>query len=232
MAEVCSPISNGRHFMGLTDGFPIPQTKVGAIQQMLGVPLISNHPNTVPVYARTQYCEINNAFEIDTGLNENGSPKNFEKISDMIIQPQAIGLIPASEWSPRPMTLKQIRDTYFTRRNGTARQFDLKLYNALCITKAEPTAAPFIGVEWIDSNHFKVDEKVFSLFLGTKCDNNALFDKQGSFSKYGFEQVYKGANPVLSRNPTCENVDDNTVRIFTDPLHRFDRDNSFNRVEL
>lgn len=235
MAELCTPNIGGKRFMSLTAGFPIPKHKSGALQQILGMQFY--FPDEI---ARDDFYSFPKPKEENENLNLvsrsfNASvtaPKLTESSSDIIIEPHNIGLIPASEWSPRPVSLEEIKLSYFTRRNGTSRSFDVKLYNALCITKSNPAAYKFIGVAWIDETHFKIDEKKFSQFLGTKSDYMTLFDQQGPISKYGFEQIFKGANPAFTRNSLCDDVDDCKVCIFSDPMHRFSRDKPFTHVDI
>ncbi|EAY10957.1 hypothetical protein TVAG_446590 [Trichomonas vaginalis G3] len=236
MAELCTLIVGGRHFMSLTAGFPIPKHKSGALQQILGMNFY--YPDSITrddfEFSNTESNEELNL--VSRSFNAKITPPHKdshpEKASDIIIEPHNIGLLPASEWSPRQTNLEEIKASYFTRRNGTARSFDLKLYNALCITKNYESAYKFVGVMWIDSKHFKINEKIFSQFLGNKSEFLTLFDKQGLINKYGFEQVFKGANPVFSRDVSCDDVDDCTVCSFKDPLNRFSRDKPFERVDL
>lgn len=157
--------------------------------------------------------------------------KSLANPDDIVIEPRNIGLIPASEWTPRPVTLHQIHDSYFSKRNGSIRQFDIKLYNALCISKYASNAVDHIGVTWVDPYHFKVNEKVFSHFIGIMSSYSNLFDKQGPLETYGFEQVYRNSNPKFSQNYLCDDVDDCNVRLFKDPKQRFSRDKTYSCVE-
>lgn len=234
-SEPSSPTESGRHFMSLTDGFPIPKYKTGALQQILGYNFDGYRyidKETIRGVSRSQddaYCTTVHAS--NTKAN-NSEIYSFEKPTGIVVQPQNVGLIPASEWTIRPVTLEMMRNSYFTKRNGAARSFDVKLYNALRITKDNPNAYKYIGVMWIDDSHFKINEKVYENFIGVKANHITLFDKQGAISKYGFKQIYKSMNPRFRFNAQCDDVDDNEIRIFTDPMRRFSRDQPFNRVYL
>ena len=164
-------------------------------------------------------------------MKKNG---NFEKIfvKKKLTHRHNLGFVPASEWAPQAVSLSQLRKDYFTRKNGAARQFDIKLYNVLCITKKKPEAVVFIGASWIDNETFKINAKVFGAFLGIKNETRTLFHKQGSFVRHGFEQVFKSSNPKLAKNPECSDVDEDVVRLFTDPLKRFSREKSYSLADI
>jgi hypothetical protein len=138
-----------------------------------------------------------------------------------------LGFAPALEWAPQALSLSQLRNEYFTRKNGSARQFDIKLYNALCITKKEPETVVLIGASWIDNDTFKINSEVFGEFIGYKNGKQSLFHKQGSLARHGFEQVFKSSNPKLAMNPECSDVDEDVVRLFTDPMKRFSREKNY-----
>lgn len=123
--------------------------------------------------------------------------------------------------------MRKIRDSYFTRKNGAARQFDIKLYNALLITKKIPSAIQHVGVSWVDNDTFKVNSSVFSQFLGIKGEPRLIFHKQGAFSRHGFEKVYKTSDPKFAKNKECGDVDDNYILLYTDPMKRFSKEKSY-----
>lgn len=235
ITEPSSPLDNGRHFMSLSDGFPVPKHKTGALQHILGMNFLFQDQIAKDDFFGLHKPEKEECVMTTRSFNakiNNEVVFCFDKPTGIVVQPHNIGLIPASEWSPRPVTLEQIRSSYFVRRNGTARGFDVKLYNALCITKDNSSAYKYIGVTWLDESHFKINEKIFANFIGSKLEHLTLFDKQGPLSKYGFQQIFKGPNPKFRNNLQCEDVDDVNVRIFFDPMHRFSRDKPFNRVEF
>lgn len=231
MAEVLHDDNSSKHFMGLSDGFPIPKDKQGALQQILGLPFLfksvtdneDESEDELTKNSKSATVSMHNSF--NSKLAESITPA--KSMNEIFLVPPEIGLIPVNEWSPRPVTLEQIKNSYFTRRNGNSRSFDIKLYNALCISRFIDGAEGHIGVAWIDSDHFKVNEKIFSKFIGGKSENSTLFDKQGPFEKYGFEQVFKGMDPKFSKNHLCNDVDDNEVRIFKDSKNRFSRDKPY-----
>lgn len=138
-----------------------------------------------------------------------------------------IGFVPKSEWPPQLCTLWDLRQMYFTRRNGISRRFDFKLYNALCITKAFPNAYPYVGIMWIGQNIMKVHSQTFAHLLGIHAVQGGLFHKQGNFSRHGFIQVHKQSPESLALNIDMRDVDDYNVRLFTDQENRFSRDKEF-----
>lgn len=217
---MANQLARSRRFVSLGDNIPLPPKKFEKVQDMLGFSPVKNQN------------EFSNSIKDMRVLRSSNSAVVFrsntliDTSSNLIFIPTQLCLIPASEWTLQPMTLKQIQESYFLKRNGTSRQFDIKLYNALCITKFEKSAFLYVGVEWIDSKNFKVNEKIFSKFIGL-----SVLDVEETFAKYGFTQIYKGDNPILVRNLHCEDVDDNSVRVYQDPLKRFERDRPFDRVE-
>jgi hypothetical protein len=112
---------------------------------------------------------------------------------------------------------------YFTRRNGVARQFEYKLYNALCITLAFPEAYEFVGAIWISDTVMKINSQVFANLLGIHTVQGGLFHKQGNFSRHEFLPVFKIGSPDLAELPECAEVDDYNIRLYTDTLNRFVR---------
>ena len=116
---------------------------------------------------------------------------------------------------------------YFMRRNGFSRQFDFKLYNALCITKKYPSSYLYVGAKWITNNVMKINAQVFASLLGIHTIQGGLFHKQGNFSRHGFQHIFKQSSPLFSELPDCEEVDDYNVRLFVDQLNRFSKDREF-----
>lgn len=112
---------------------------------------------------------------------------------------------------------------YFTRRNGAARQFDFKLYNALCITSKYPEAYEHVGAIWITQTVMKINSQAFANLLGIHAVQGGLFHKQGNFSRHGFQNIPGSSHCI----PECEDVDDYNVRLFTDRLNRFVRGGEF-----
>jgi hypothetical protein len=116
---------------------------------------------------------------------------------------------------------------YFTRRNGIGRQFDYKLHNALRITMHFPDGYEFVGAVWISGTVMKIHAAAFANLLGIQTVQGGLFHKQGNFSRYGFAHVFKHSSPDLADAPACDDVDDYTVRLYTDQSRRFLRDKEF-----
>ena len=54
-----------------------------------------------------------------------------------------------------------------------------------------------------------------------------LFHKQGNFSRHNFTQVMIQNSPEFEGMPECADVDDFSVRLFTDPQNRFSRDTEY-----
>lgn len=144
-----------------------------------------------------------------------------------VIRPHELGFVPKSEWPPQVFTLWDLRQMYFTRRNGAGRRFDFKLYNALCITKAFPTAYALIGAAWIGPTVMKIQSQIFANLLGIHAVQGGLFHKQGNFSRHGFQQVMRNSPVALGLNVDLRDVDDYSVRLFTDQHNRFSRDTEF-----
>ncbi|OHT06831.1 hypothetical protein TRFO_25078 [Tritrichomonas foetus] len=134
-----------------------------------------------------------------------------------------LGFVPQSEWPPQNMSLNELKGLYFTRRNGAARQFDFKLYNALCITSKFPEAYNYVGAIWVTQNVMKIHSQIFANLLGIHSIQGGLFHKQGNFSRHGFIHVYKQSTMNLQKSPLCDDVDDYNVRLYTDRRNRFCR---------
>jgi hypothetical protein len=137
------------------------------------------------------------------------------------------GFVPKAEWPPQVFTLWDLRQMYFTRRNGPGRRFDFKLYNALCITKVFPSAYYFIGAIWVSATVMKIHSQTFAQLLGIHAVQGGLFHKQGNFSRHGFQQVMKRAEAAAAMTLDLADVDDYLVRLFTDQHNRFSRDSEF-----
>jgi hypothetical protein len=138
-----------------------------------------------------------------------------------------LGFVPRSEWPPQVFALWDLRQMYFTRRNGPGRRFDFKLYNALCITKMFPSAYYFIGAIWLSQMVMKIHSHTFAHLLGIHAVQGGLFHKQGNFSRHGFQQVPKASHAAARINVDLCDVDDYSVRLFTDQSNRFSRDSEF-----
>jgi hypothetical protein len=135
-----------------------------------------------------------------------------------------LGFVPKSQWAPLVFSLADLRQIYFTKRNGAARRFDLKLYNALCITKLYPYAYPCVGAIWISPTIMKVHSQTFGNLLGIHAIQGGLFHKQGNFSRHGFVQLTARSGPPLDLNLDLRDVDDYVVRLYMDQEKRFCRD--------
>lgn len=134
-----------------------------------------------------------------------------------------LGFVPQSEWPLQSMSLWDLRSMYFTRRNGAARQFDFKLYNALCITAKFPDSYKYVGAVWINQTVMKINSQIFANLLGIHAIQGGLFHKQGNFSRHGFTHIYKQSTINLQKCPLCDDVDDYNVRLYQDRLNRFCR---------
>lgn len=128
-------------------------------------------------------------------------------------------------------TLWDLRQMYFTRRNGPGRRFDFKLYNALCITKVFPAAYYFVGAIWITQTVMKIHSQAFAQLLGIHAVQGGLFHKQGNFSRHGFQQVTKQSQVEQGINLDLNDVDDYLVRLYSDQHNRFSRDSEFVMIE-
>jgi hypothetical protein len=125
------------------------------------------------------------------------------------------------------MSLWELRQMYFTRRSGVGRQFDFKLFNALCITAKYPSAYEFVGAVWISPNVMKIHAQPFANLLGIHTVQGGLFHKQGNFSRYGFSHIFRHVAPDFALSPDCDDVDDYNVRLYTDKSNRFFREREF-----
>lgn len=119
---------------------------------------------------------------------------------------------------------------YFTRRNGVARQFEFKLYNALCITSSVPEAYEFVGAVWVSDTVMKINAHAFANLLGIHTVQGGLFHKQGNFSRHGLQHVLRASSLELSKLAECAEVDDYNIRLYTDKLNRFVRGTEFRFV--
>jgi hypothetical protein len=147
---------------------------------------------------------------------------NFDP-NDAVLRPVDLGFLPKSEWVPDQLSLLDLRQMYFTRRNGIARQFEYKLYNALSITAAFPDSYEFVGAIWVSDRVMKIHAAAFANLLGIHTVQGGLFHKQGNFSRHGFDHIFKTSCLELAKMPECKEVDDYQVRLYTDRLNRFVR---------
>ena len=228
-------IAPGRRFMGLFDGFPLPSDKAGMIRQITGYSYCGDFENLKKFNEEQPRLSPEASLSLSesslTSSQQNGYQTislsdynhNIDEIANTKIEVHNVGLIPTSEWAPQSISLRDLQLNYFTKKNGSFRQFDIKLYNVLLITKYYPKTVDYIGVSWVNENTFKVIGNVFSAFFGQK----AVFHKQGCLSRYQFEQVYKESEPSLVKNPELQDVDDENVRLYRDSLNRFSRDKKY-----
>jgi hypothetical protein len=117
-----------------------------------------------------------------------------------ILDPVALGFLPASAWQPRPVSLHYLYDTYFSRKNNVNRRFEHKLWNALAITRHYPHLIKLVGVTWMSERIIKVYKHAFAKILGIGAIDGGLFHKQGNFTRHGFVQV----PDVLARQEVAE----------------------------
>jgi hypothetical protein len=143
--------------------------------------------------------------------------------ADAVLRPLDLGFLPRADWTSAHLSLWDLRQMYFTRRNGLARQFEYKLHNALCITAAFPAAYEFVGAVWVCDRLMKISAAAFANLLGIHTVQGGLFHKQGNFSRHGFEHVFKVSSAELAKMPECAEVDDYQVRLYTDRMNRFVR---------
>jgi hypothetical protein len=143
--------------------------------------------------------------------------------NNAILRPVDLGFLPKTEWMPDQLSLWDLRQMYFTRRNGVARQFEYKLYNALLITSAFPEAYEFVGAVWVNDQIMKIHARSFASLLGIHTVQGGLFHKQGNFSRHGFHHLFKMGSAELTKMPECAEVDDYQIRLYTDGLGRFIR---------
>ena len=148
-----------------------------------------------------------------------------------IIKPKELGFVPACEWTSQVFSLTELRNNFFTRRNGIGRVFPIKLYHALLITKAYPESYYFTGVIWITNDVFKVNAQIFANLLGIHSVQGGLFHKQGNFTRHQYSQVMIQSSREFQALPECQDVDDFNIRLFNDPQNRFTRDTEY-KVEL
>lgn len=144
-----------------------------------------------------------------------------------IIYPQELHFIPTSEWNSQAYSLIDLRLLFFTRRNGIGRVFPIKLYHALLITKKFPDSYWYTGVMWVTETVMKVNAHVFANLLGIHAVQGGLFHKQGNFTRHQFTQIMIQNSPQFQAMPECADVDDFSVRLFTDPQNRFSRDTEY-----
>jgi hypothetical protein len=235
MTELIYPVPRS-YFMSLCDGFPVPAHKAVMIRQLIGketLPYEEHSEDDGSKYSPfssvscsdSVYCSsLSCCGHSTTSLDNNA--KETRSMSEIVIEVHNIGLIPSSVWAPQNISLKDLRNKYFIMKNGACRQFDIKLYNALRITKYYPEAVDFVGVSWVDSTTFKVNAKVFASFFGVKT----IFHKQGWFSRYSFEQVYKNSELSSAKNWQTFDVDDENICLFRDTLNRFSREKKYHCV--
>jgi hypothetical protein len=135
---------------------------------------------------------------------------------DAILRLVDLGFLPKAEWTPDQVSLRDLRQMYFTRRNGIARQFEYKLDNALAIASAFPAAYEFVGATWVSDRLMKINAHGFAGLLGIRTVQGGLFHKQGNFSRHGLHHVFKMGGAELAKMPECAEVDDYQVRLYTD----------------
>jgi len=107
-----------------------------------------------------------------------------------LIDPIALQFIPKNTWSSlKPMSIQNLRDTYFSKKNSVSRRFEHKLWNALRITSTYPNLVKHIGVVWVTDTVIKVYKFPFAKLLNISCVDGGLFHKQGNFTRHGFTDL-------------------------------------------
>lgn len=121
-----------------------------------------------------------------------------------------------------------LREAYFSRRNGIGRRFDVKLRNALRITSKFPELYPLVGVMRLSDSIFKVDGRVFGRLLGINAINGGLFHRQGNFTRHGYARIFLNDYPELKASPITGDVDDIDVLLYknSDTIISVDSDNA------
>lgn len=213
-------MAHHRRFMSLVDQYPVPIQQVNAINRIRGIntSFLAQQTTTIPVTT----MHPNHSFDAILVKPACSTQANKFDPTSNLIEPQSLGLVPHVEWYSQPMSLKDIQVAYFMKRNGAARQFDFKLYNALRITKMYPNAYNYVGVAWVGENVFKVNAEKICKFFGLNMTESLLFHKQGIFKVHGFEEI-----PKSSQFEFCDDVDDNHVRLLVDTQKRFSRSTEF-----
>jgi hypothetical protein len=155
-------------------------------------------------------------------FEEDSRPRAFDPNKSML-RPVDLEFLPKSEWTPSQLSLWDLRQMYFTRRNGLARRFEYKLYNALAITNAFPEAYEFVGAIWVTDRIMKIHARAFAGLLGIHTVQGGLFHKQGNFSRHGLDHLFKITVPEIGKMAECAEVDDYQIRLYTDAQGRFVR---------
>lgn len=216
--------TRNKRFMYFSDAYPLPAKTIRSISKFTTYNAFLKIDDTID---DNHVLVQNSSYDSKLGLNNKSIKQLIFNPKEAVIEPHNIGLVPKIEWYPQILSLESLQANYFSKRSGAARQFDFKVYNALCITNAFPGAYNYIGIEWVDENTFKVDAKIFGTFLKMPAGDNSLYHKQGNFSTHGFEFVSKSSSPSYLMNPKCIGVDDSRIRLFIDTKHRFSRNTEF-----
>jgi hypothetical protein len=164
---------------------------------------VPNHPISIPNRPSHHYSEP---------LGDDGF---LQAINDpsLIINPQALGFVPVNLWDKKDFTFGHLVDVFFQRRNTHNCHFTHKLFNALKLSSAFPNLAPFVGVEWITSDVFRVNKRVFGRLLDIKAIDGSLFHRQGNFPSHGFVELKEKEAHGLCSPQALVGVDFDCIRL-------------------
>ncbi|EAY03415.1 hypothetical protein TVAG_043610 [Trichomonas vaginalis G3] len=129
-----------------------------------------------------------------------------------VLDPVSLGFIP-SIWKNKPVSLANLRESYFSKKNNVNRRFEHKLWNALRITQLYPNYLPVVGVEWVSNEVIKVYKHPFAHLLGISAVDGGLFHKQGNFTRHGFVEVTEEEIKNTINQTALSDVDHRDVHI-------------------
>jgi hypothetical protein len=136
------------------------------------------------------------------------------QLSDYTISPAALGFIPAGHWAPGAVKLTTVMSEFFGARSSRVLRFEHKLWNALALTKHDPSLYQHVGVVWLTRTVLKVNRNVFGQFISVTRPAAALYNNQGSFATHGFREVPLRALQGKVAQEDISDVDESIVRLF------------------
>jgi hypothetical protein len=133
---------------------------------------------------------------------------------DYLINPVALGFVPAGHWLPGEVRLSVVTAEFFRARSSRVLRFEHKLWNALALTKSDPVLYAEVGVMWLTPTVLKVNRDVFGHFINVTRPAAALYNMQGSFATHGFHEVSLRDVQEIAAPENLSDVDESIVRLF------------------
>ena len=177
------------------------------------------HSSIATIFSEISATKNKNKFnEFDPYQNALSSGE-YDHLFHTLINPFKLGFLPQDIAVDDDYTLDSLILSHFKSRSTRRVRVEHKLWNALCITKANPIMYKAVGIIWISSSIIKVNRTIFANLLGLAKPAAGLFYVQGIFPAHGFIELSTSQAEAEVDKSKLQDVDGNYVKLYK---HQYD----------